>query len=74
VSRRANRKSQTNQNTGRGKDAGHAQTPSPSPENGPKLVICYCRRLSGKSKCLLNNSSAKTAFFDRNRRLATEFA
>ncbi len=43
-------------------------------KKGSKLVICYCRRLSGKSKCLLNNSSAKTAFFDRNRPLSTEFA
>jgi hypothetical protein len=41
---------------------------------GPNWSLRYCRRLSGKSKCLLNNSSAKTAFFDRNRRLTTEFA
>jgi len=43
-------------------------------KKGQNWSLCYCRRLSGKSKGLLNNSSAKTAFFDRNRRLSTEFA
>jgi len=43
-------------------------------KKGQNWSLCYCRRLSGKSKCLLNNSAAKTAFFDRNRRLSPQFA
>jgi hypothetical protein len=37
-------------------------------KKGPNWSLRYCRRLRGKSKCLLNNWSEKTAFFDRNRR------
>jgi hypothetical protein len=43
-------------------------------KTGQNRPVRYCRRLIGKSKYLLNNSSAKAAFFDRNRGLSPEFA
>jgi hypothetical protein len=43
-------------------------------KKGQNWSLCYCRRLSGKSKCLLNNSLARTAFFDWDRHIWPEFA
>jgi hypothetical protein len=67
--RRGNGKTQANQNGSVGKNAGHAETPSPAQVGAQNQSRRYLPRRNGKIKDLAHISPAKTPVFDRLRRV-----